>query len=146
MRRIDVVSLRMVRERTVPYATSNSLRSAPEVHDLFGHLIGSADREAFWVMCLDSKARLCCLSQVSVGTLNATQVHPREVFKVALLSNAASVITIHNHPSGDVSPSFEDRMVTDQLHKSALILGLKFHDHIIVSDTEYFSFAESAML
>ena len=111
MKRIQIVSLRLVRERTVPYQT-RSLGNAQAVYELFRGMAEDLDREAKWVACLDSRNRVTCLSQVSLGTLNAAPVHPREVLKIALMTNALSIITVHNHPSGDPEPSQEDRQVT----------------------------------
>ncbi len=145
MKHIPIVSLRMVRERSVAYG-ARSLRDANDVYLLFKDLLGDLDREAFWIACRDSAGKLCCLSQISLGTINSALVHPREVFKVALLANAASVITVHNHPSGDPAPSHEDESITEILQTAALILGIRFHDHLIIGADGYYSFLESGRL
>ena len=83
---------------------------------------------------------------VSVGSLNQSIVHPREVFKTALLSNAAAVLLIHQHPTGDPSPSGEDIAITKRLKEAGELLGLKVLDHIIVGEGEYLSFVEKGLI
>jgi DNA repair protein RadC len=83
---------------------------------------------------------------VSIGSLNQSIVHPREVFKTACLSNAAALILIHQHPTGDPTPSSEDIAITRRLKESGKILGIKVLDHIIVGDDEYMSFVERGLL
>jgi DNA repair protein RadC len=83
---------------------------------------------------LDTKNRLIGINTVSVGILDSRIVHPREVFKPAILSNAAGIIVGHNHPSGDPSPSVEDTRITKRLHEVGEILGIDLLDHVIVRD------------
>ena len=83
---------------------------------------------------------------VSVGSLTAAIVHPREVFKVILLANAAAFVALHNHPSGDPAPSPEDKEITQQLQALAELLGVPLVDHIIFGDGKYVSFSERKML
>jgi DNA repair protein RadC len=104
------------------------------------------DREKCVVMCLDRKNGLIGLNVVSVGSLTTSIVHPREVFKPAILSNASSVILSHNHPSGDPLPSQEDRALTARLVQAGKVLGVEALDHIIVGDGKYFSFADEGIL
>jgi DNA repair protein RadC len=100
--------------------------------------------EVFAILCLDSKFRIIAYHEVSRGTIDSTNAHPREIFRAALLANAASVVLAHNHPSGDPQPSAQDRQVTHRLREAGDVLGIPVHDHIIVGDGGYFSFrAES---
>ncbi len=145
MKRIRMVSLRLVREGTIS-SRSRNLQDSQSVYELFRQLAEDLDREAMWVTCLDAKNRVTCLSQVSLGTLSAAPVHPREVFKIALMANAHSVITVHNHPSGDPTPSPEDRAITAQLKSASQILGVKYLDHLIVGEGRYYSFADEGGL
>jgi len=98
-------------------------------------LIGDNDREHFVVLHLDSKHHVACAETVSIGTLTSSLVHPREVFKAALLSNAAAIICAHNHPSGDVTPSVEDRAVWARIKQTGELLGVPLLDFLIVSAT-----------
>ena len=100
----------------------------------------------FITLHLDGKNRVICCDLVSIGSLNQSIVHPREVFKTACLSNAAAVILIHQHPTGDPSPSSEDIAITRRLKEAGEIMGIKILDHIIVGDGEYLSFVERGLL
>ncbi len=102
--------------------------------------------EVFAILCLSTKHRVLAYHEVSRGTLDATLVHPREVFKVALLANAAAIILSHNHPSGDPNPSVDDVQLTRRLVDAGALLGVDVLDHIIVGDGRYFSFKEGGCL
>ena len=102
-------------------------------------------KEYFYTIHLDGKNRIICLEMVSMGSLNQSIVHPREVFKPALLSNAAAIILVHQHPTGDLSPSREDLEITRRLKEAGDIIGVRILDHIIVGDT-YLSFTSQGLL
>lgn len=106
----------------------------------------SSRKEHFVVFYIDTQNRLIERSIISIGILNSSLVHPREVFEPALKLSAASVIFAHNHPSGDTKPSSEDREVTKRLLEAAKILGIGVNDHVIVSNKGYFSFAQNNLL
>jgi DNA repair protein RadC len=103
-------------------------------------------KESFICLHLDSKNTLVCAEVVSVGSLNASIVHPREVFKTALLSNAAALVFIHNHPSGDPTPSSEDMELTTRLCDAGKLLGIRILDHIIIGEDRYKSFADAGLI
>lgn len=103
------------------------------------------DREHFRVLLLDTKHRVLGDEQVSIGHLNASLVHPRELFKGAIRRSAAAVILVHNHPSGDPTPSSEDLDVTGRLAAAGKILGIEVLDHIIIGDNQYASFKERGL-
>jgi DNA repair protein RadC len=86
------------------------------------------------------------VDEVSVGTLTASLVHPREVFREAIRNAAAALLLVHHHPSGDPSPSAEDRSVTDRLVAAGRLLGIRVVDHVIVADGGYFSFQEAGLI
>ena len=103
-------------------------------------------REHFWAAHLDSKNKLLCLDPISTGSLNASIVHPREVFKSCLLSSAAALLLVHNHPSGDPTPSAEDREITTRLKEASELLGIRLLDHVIIGDGRHYSFADQGLL
>jgi DNA repair protein RadC len=92
------------------------------------------DQERFVVACLDTKHRVQCVVVITIGTLDASLVHPREVFKPAILEGSAAVVLSHNHPSGNPEPSREDIQVTDTLTKAGKLLGINVLDHIVYGD------------
>jgi DNA repair protein RadC len=105
-----------------------------------------SDREKFICLHLNSKNRIISYEVVSIGSINMSVVHPREVFKGAILSNATCIICLHNHPSGDPTPSEGDIGITERLNKAGNILGIKVLDHIIISREASFSFSESGLI
>jgi DNA repair protein RadC len=107
---------------------------------------GSKQVEQFGVMMLDTKHRLLRTSVVSVGTLDSSPAHPREIFREATSACAAVVVLFHNHPSGDPSPSREDINLTRRLVQAGQIMGIEVVDHMILADTRYFSFREAGRL
>jgi DNA repair protein RadC len=121
------------------------ISSPADVERLLRGRIANLDRENFVVVLLNTKNEVIETSTVSVGTLSASLVHPREVFKPAIRASAASVVLAHNHPSGKVEPSREDREVTRRISEAAGILGVEVLDHVIVGDG-YFSMKEHGML
>ncbi|MEE9394831.1 MAG: JAB domain-containing protein [Planctomycetota bacterium] len=105
-------------------------------------ILSGKDREHFLAMHLNSKHRVVSVEIVSIGTLGSSMVHPREVFKAAILANSAAIICAHNHPSGDVAPSLEDREVLKRLAEVGRLLGIPMLDFLIVSDDEFWSASE----
>lgn len=94
--------------------------------------IENSDRENFIVICLDRQNKINAAEVVSVGGLSSTLAHPREVFKPAILASAASIILVHNHPSGDPTPSQEDIALTRRMIEAGQIIGIKVLDHVII--------------
>lgn len=141
-KRINIVRLKMVREASLLYP-QRRIRMAKDVVELFLSFLDETDREQFFLLCLNTKNEPTALHTVSIGSLDASIVHPREVFKTAILSNAASVIVAHNHPSGDPTPSREDIQVTRNLQQAGEVLGITVLDHIVVgTEGAYYSLKE----
>jgi len=104
---------------------------------------GSRSVEQFGVVMLDTKHRVVRTTVLSVGTLDASLVHPREVFRAADESGAASVVLFHNHPSGDPAPSSDDAALTERLVDVVVLMGIEVLDHLVLADSRYFSFKEA---
>lgn len=135
-----------VEEEVSHYLRAGSRFTAPsQIYETFKFLM-TETKEYFMTMHLDGKNRVVCMDMVSIGSLNQSIVHPREVFKTACLSNAASLILVHQHPSGDATPSREDLEITRRLKEAGELMGIKVLDHIIVGDGEYVSFVERGLL
>ena len=145
MTRIDVIKLTMVKERTMPYDGNRKMGSSTDAERLLRQYFGDADREMFVALLLSTKHYVNGIHTVSIGSLDGTIVHPREVFKAAIIANAQTIIVGHNHPSGDVTPSQEDCNVTNRLVASGKLLGIEVLDHLIIGDGR-FSFREHGML
>ena len=119
-----------------PFLTS--IAAAAVLRPLFAGL----DREQFLVCGLDAKHCIIGVNIVSIGSLTLAIVHPREVFKPLILMNAGAWICAHNHPSGDITPSPEDRVLTSRLRQGADLLGITLLDHLILTDEHCYSFAD----
>jgi DNA repair protein RadC len=119
--------------------------SSREVFDLF-RFMANETKEHFLALHMDSKNHILCIDQVSSGSLNASIVHPREVFKTCLLSSAAAVLFLHNHPSGNPDPSREDLELTTRLKEGAELLGIRVLDHIIIGSGRYISLADQGLV
>jgi DNA repair protein RadC len=123
--------------------TSRTVLSSPEqVFARYGPLMEDLKKEVFRVALLDAQNGLLRDVLISEGTLSASLVHPREVFKPAILESAASLILVHNHPSGDPTPSREDLRLTRQLVECSKLLELRIHDHVIIGRERFVSLAQ----
>lgn len=122
------------------------IRSPREVYHAFAPRLEDLHVEEFHVAILDSQHRMERDVTVTRGLLNSSLVHPREVFREAIAARAASIILVHNHPSGDPTPSADDRVVTEQLVAAGRLLDIPVHDHVIVGRGRYASFAEAGLL
>lgn len=140
----SVLEREKIREDAPSYLRTTRFTSPQQIFEIFNDL-RLETKEHFIALHLDGKNRIICLDRVSVGSLNQSIVHPREVFKSAVYSSAAAIILIHNHPSLDPAPSREDIEITRQLKECGELLGIKVLDHIIVGDA-FVSFAERGML
>ena len=148
-------TLRLVREGAFPaphgYPDAGTdgrtpVRSPRDVWQLMAPYAEREVGESFWILCLDAQHRVSAPTVITRGILNASLVHPREVFQAAILAGAAAVILVHNHPSGDPSPSSADRDVTAQLVAAGRLLDIPVHDHVIVGHGRYTSFAEAGII
>lgn len=145
-RRVGIVRLQMIRERHSLYGMKR-FSSPGEIVQMMKPLLELADREILLVLSLNNRLEPMALEIAAVGSLYSCEVQPREVFKHAVLSNAAFIVAVHNHPSGDVIPSTEDRAITRRLAECGGLLGIPFIDHIIVGQgNQYYSFKENGML
>jgi len=134
-----------VQEDVTRYISPKERYTSPQqVFDTF-YFLNHETKEYFMGLHLDGKNRIVAIEVISIGSLNQSIVHPREVFKTALLSSAAAIILLHNHPTGDPTPSREDIEITRRLKEAGELLGVKVLDHIIVGET-YVSFVERGLL
>lgn len=134
----------LAKEKGGHYAVEKKITCPSVAYDIIKVITGCQDeaQEVFGIITVNTKNQIISVHEISRGSVNASIVHPREVFKVALLHNAAAVFLFHNHPSGDPTPSREDREVTARLVESGKLLGIEVLDHLIVGDDQYYSMKE----
>src|SRR5262252_1719496 len=128
---IPIYRVTLVREGKMPTYESR-IRSSASAYTVLQEYLADTDREHFVILMLDQKNGVIGIHTVSVGSLTASIVHPRETFKAAILANAAAIICGHQHLSGDPQPSREDRAITQRLYQAGKVLGVNLLDHIIV--------------
>lgn len=119
-----------------------AVRSGGDVARIVRDTARGSRRESFFVVLLDVRHRLMAVHVASTGSVDQAPVHPREVFSPAIRDAAAAVVVAHNHPSGDPTPSAEDRLVTDRLRDVGVLIGIPLLDHLVVGAERYYSFAE----
>ena len=147
MKRINFYSLKMVKEGSTLYETA-VIKSPVEVYQAAKQLLALHEEpeEHFCIFCLNNKNKIVGVHTISIGSLNTSIVHPREVFKAAMLNNASGIICLHNHPSGDPEPSREDIETTKRLVEAGEIMGIKVLDHVIIGEQGYLSMKEKCLI
>lgn len=136
------ISIRISKE---DIGIKNIITNPVDVAKLFKEEMRHLKKEEFRIVLLNTKNQIINIKTISIGSLNSSIVHPREVFKDAILASSASVILVHNHPSGNSSPSSEDINITKRLMKSGELLGISVLDHIIIGN-DYFSLKEQQII
>lgn len=122
------------------------LNSSEIIYNYFRDILIDKKQEYFYCIYVDAKSKYIDKKCLFIGTINSSVVHPREVFKEAYLLSASGIICVHNHPTGDVTPSKEDINLTKKLKEISLIHGIKLLDHIIIGNDNYFSFFDNNIL
>lgn len=125
---------------------NKKITSPKDIADIFIPLLRDEVKEKFFVICLSSSNKIIKYDLISVGTLNSSVVHPREVFKVAIENNSANIILLHNHPSGNMEPSSEDISLTKRFIEAGKFLEIHVFDHIIIAGDNYTSFIEKKII
>lgn len=143
---IDIVSVKLIRDSSIEYKGMR-LSTPRDAAMLVRGFLEDCDREKMILCCLDTKNQPTAIHTVSMGSINSSIVHPREIFKVGILSNSNAIIIAHNHPSGDIKPSSEDINITRRIKEAGKILGIDLIDHIIIGNDERFvSFKEIGII
>mgnify|MGYP006300010397 CR=1 FL=1 len=138
-------SLRVVNESVGRYNLDKKIKRPENAVSIFEEVLHLSQRteEIFAMLTVNIKNQVTGVFVVSQGTLNASQVHPREVFKRALLQNAAAIIVAHNHPSGITAPSGDDKKITERLINAGEVIGVNVLDHLILGDDSFYSLREN---
>ena len=147
MTRINFYTLKMVKEASELYEVP-VIKSPTEVYQVAKQLLALHEEpeEHFCILCLNAKNKIVGVHTISIGSLSASIVHPREVFKAAMLNNASGIICLHNHPSGDPEPSREDIETTRRLVEAGEIMGIRVLDHVIIGEQSYLSMKEKCLM
>lgn len=119
------------------------IRESKDVYTYFSYLFFHSDQEKFYVLFLDSKNYVVNQKLLFIGTANQSLVHPRDIFKEAILNNAVKILCVHNHPSGRATPSLADEEVTKRIKKIGDLMGISLVDHVIIAKETYYSFLEN---
>ena len=138
----DQLKVRVQLVRDCPTIPSIKIDSPTDVYYLLRDEVKLWDREKFLSIMLNSRNTLIAIEEISIGSLDTIVVHPREVFKSAILANAHRIILVHNHPSQNPKPSREDKQITDKIYSAAQILDIQLVDHLIITQDGYTSWAE----
>lgn len=128
------------------WLSNQKVTSPQEIADFFIPMLRDEIKERFMVVCLNSANKIIKHETISIGNLNSSVVHPREIFKVAIDCSSASIILIHNHPSGNPEPSSEDLRITKKIVESGKILDIPVFDHLIIAGETYTSFVEKRLI
>jgi DNA repair protein RadC len=120
--------------------------NAEQVFEYLKSKFGTAKKEHFVLLTIDSRRCLIAQHIISIGTLNASLVHPREVFKPAIKDSAAGIVLAHNHPSGDLKPSHNDDQVTNKINQASKMMKIDLIDHLIITNQDYFSYREAQLI
>lgn len=149
MKRINVFTVKLVKEKAPLYDLERTIIRSPEDAVIAARKIFGFDElpnEHFCIFTLSTKNQIIGAHSIFKGSLNASVVHPREVFQAALLNNAASILAFHNHPSGDPAPSNEDIAVTKRLSEAGKLMGIELLDHLIIGNPKFVSLKEKGYL
>ena len=143
---LDVVSVRLVKD--APIMSGHPITNPEDAVLLLGKHLCEMDREVLCVINMKTDGTPISCHFASIGCLNESMAHPREIFKASILSNAATIMLMHNHPSGNLTPSKHDTMMTDRMAKMCELMGIPLLDHVIVGgdNRQYFSFKEKKLL
>lgn len=150
-KRVDIVHIELVKDSSVLYGDVEKGKrniNTPEEAAIFAaSFFQNSDREKIYVCTLSASMEPINMSLVSMGGMSECGVYVPEIFKTAILSNCPNIMCIHNHPSGDIKPSYEDERITQRLAQAGKLLGIKLQDHIIVGDNgTFFSFKKEGIL
>ena len=143
---LDVVSVRLVKD--APIMSGHPITNPEDAVLLLGKHLCEMDREVLCVINMKTDGTPINCQFASIGCLNESMAHPREIFKASILSNAATIMLMHNHPSGNLTPSKHDTMMTDRMAKMCELMGIPLLDHVIVGgdNLQYFSFKEKKLM
>lgn len=145
-KKVAVAAVEMYKRQQSQQVERRLIRMSKDVYDLMQPLIGDLHNEEFWVVAINNASRIIKKVQVSVGGIDQTSADVRLIMQVLINTGASQFAAVHNHPSGNPKPSNEDKRLTEQLKKAAEIFNIRMMDHVIITDSGYYSFCDEGMI
>lgn len=145
-KKVAVAAVEMYKRQQSQQVERRLIRMSKDVYDLMQPLIGDLRNEEFWVVAINNASRIIKKVQVSVGGIDQTSADVRLIMQVLINTGASQFAAVHNHPGGNPKPSNEDKRLTEQLKKAAEIFNIRMMDHVIITDSGYYSFCDEGMI
>lgn len=145
-KKVAVAAVEMYKRQQSQQVERRLIRMSKDVYDLMQPLIGDLRNEEFWVVAINNASRIIKKVQVSVGGIDQTSADVRLIMRVLINTGASQFAAVHNHPSGNPKPSNEDKRLTEQLKKAAALFNIRMMDHVIITDSGYYSFCDEGMI
>lgn len=145
-RRIAVAAVELYRRREVRRRGADAIRCSDDIYNLMRPLIGDLPNEEFWVLALSRSSKVISKQRISVGAIDQTCVDIRLIMRVLIETGAVQFVAVHNHPSGNICPSMEDKKITERLNNAAALFNIRMLDHVIITDVGYYSFNDEGLI
>ena len=145
-KKVAIAAVEMYKRQQSQQVERRLILSSKDVYELMQPLIGSLRNEEFWIVAINNASRIIKKVQVSVGGIDQTSADVRLIMRVLIDTGASQFAAVHNHPSGNPKPSNDDRKLTEQLKKAAEIFNIRMMDHVIITDSGYYSFCDEGMI
>lgn len=145
-RRIAVAAVELYRRKEVRRRDADAVRCSDDIYNLMRPLIGDLPNEEFWVLALSRSSKVISKQRISVGAIDQTCVDIRLIMRVLIETGAVQFVAVHNHPSGSICPSMEDKKITERLNNAAALFNIRILDHVIITDGGYYSFNDEGLI
>ena len=145
-RRIAVAAVELYRRREVRRRDADALGGSDDIYNLMRPLIGDLPNEEFWVLALSRSSKVISKQRISVGAIDQTCVDIRLIMRVLIETGAVQFVAVHNHPSGNICPSMEDKKITERMNNAAALFNIRILDHVIITNDGYYSFNDEGLI
>ena len=145
-RRIAVAAVELYRRREVRRRDADAVRCSDDIYNLMRPLIGDLPNEEFWVLALSRSSKVISKQRISVGAIDQTCVDIRLIMRVLIETGAVQFVAVHNHPSGNICPSMEDKKITERMNNAAALFNIRILDHVIIMNDGYYSFNDEGLI
>ncbi len=145
-RRIAVAAVELYRRREVRRRDADAVRCSDDIYNLMRPLIGDLPNEEFWVLALSRSSKVISKQRISVGAIDQTCVDIRLIMRVLIETGAVQFVAVHNHPSGNICPSMEDKKITERMNNAAALFNIRILDHVIITNDGYYSFNDEGLI